>query len=131
MADYCPALSRAISSLPDNNTPARQELYEHARSILIEQLRRHALQKSEQEIMRERAMLETAIRKVEAKSQSTRAQRPNRPSPPRLMVMVEHDGNDFGLQRQRLTQNQVTVWSAIAQSATIDTSENPAKSVAL
>jgi hypothetical protein len=131
MADYYPALTRVVSRLPDNSTRARQELYEHARTILVEQLRRQDPQKSEQEIVRERAALETAIRKVEAQSPSTRPQRSNRPSPPRLMVVVEHDGNDIGLQSERLTQDQVTTRSAIAQPATIHTSKMPANNVAL
>jgi hypothetical protein len=130
MADYYPALARAVSRLPDNSTRARQELYEHARTILVEQLRRQDPQKSEQEIVRERAALETAIRKVEAQSPSTRPQRSNRPSPPRLMVVVEHDGSDIGLQRERLTQDQVTAWSPIAQPATIDTGKSRAKNAA-
>jgi uncharacterized membrane protein YraQ (UPF0718 family) len=130
MVDYFPALARAVSSLPDNNAQARQELYEHARTILVEQLRRQYPQKSEQEIVRERAMLETALHKVEAESLSTRTQRPNRPSPPRLMVVVEHDGSDIGLQRERLTQDQATAQSAIVRHETIDTSKQQAKNAA-
>jgi hypothetical protein len=130
MADYYPALTRAVSRLPDNSTRGRQELYEHARTILVEQLRRQDPQKTEQEIVQERAALETAIRKVEAQSPSTRPQRSKRPSPPRLIVVVEHDGTDIGLQRERLTQDQVTACSPIAQPATIDTSKTPTKNAA-
>jgi hypothetical protein len=131
MADYYPALARAASSLPDNNAQARQKLYEHARTILVEQLRRQDPQKSAQEIMRQHAALETAICKVEAESLPARAQRPYRPSRPRLMVVVEHDGNDIGLQRERLTQDQASARLAIAQPVTIDTSKKPAKNAAL
>jgi hypothetical protein len=130
MADYHPALARAVSRLPDNSTRARQELYEHARTILVEQLRRQDPQKSEQEIERERAALETAIRKVEAQSPSARTQRPYRPSPPRLMVVVEHDGNDIELRRQSLPQDAVTAWPALIQPDTIDTGKYPAKNAA-
>jgi hypothetical protein len=94
MADYYPALARAVSSLPDNNAQARKELYEHAQTILVEQLRRQDPQKSAQEIMRERAALEMAIRKVEARSRSARTHTPNSPTLPRLIVVVEHDSND-------------------------------------
>jgi hypothetical protein len=131
MADYYPALARAVSSLPDNNTAARQELYEHARTILVEQLRRQDPQKPEREITQERTALETAIRKVEAESLPARTQRTNRPGLPRLMVVVEHDGNDLELQPERLTQDQVTAWSAMAQPATTNTSKIPARNAAL
>jgi hypothetical protein len=131
MADYHPALARAVSRLPDNSTRARQELYEHARTILVEQLRRQDPQKSEQEIERERAALEMAVRKVEAESLSARPQRSYRSSPPRLMVVAEHDGNNIELRRQSLPQDAVTAWPALVQPETIDTGEKPANNAAL
>jgi hypothetical protein len=130
MADYFPALARAVSSLPDNNAQARQELYEHARTILVEQLRRQDPQKSAQEILRERAALETAIRKVEARSPSARIHTPNSSIPPRLMVVVEHDSDDIEPRRERLTRERLTAWPTLVQPATIETSKKPAKNAA-
>jgi hypothetical protein len=66
MADYYPALLHAVSRLSDHTAPARQAVYEHARSNIVTILRRHNLHISELEIMRERAALETAIGKLEA-----------------------------------------------------------------
>jgi hypothetical protein len=130
MADYYPALARAVSSLPDNNAQARKELYEHAQTILVEQLRRQDPQKSAQEIMRERAALEMAIRKVEARSRSAQTHTPNSPTLPRLIVVVEHDSNDIEPRRERLTQDRVTVWPTLVQPVTIETSKKPAKNAA-
>jgi hypothetical protein len=66
MADYYPALAGTVSRLPNNNVAARLELYEQARLNVVTLLRRRDPQISEPEIMRERAALETAIRRVEA-----------------------------------------------------------------
>jgi len=77
MADNYPVLARAVSNLPNNTAPARQELYERARAIVVAELRRTGQRKSASEIVREHAALETAIRKVEAQSPSGRAATPD------------------------------------------------------
>jgi hypothetical protein len=70
MADYYPILARAISRLEINNAQARQELYEHARTILIAHLDRTDPKKSSLESISEWSAFEMAVRRVEAKSRS-------------------------------------------------------------
>lgn len=70
MADYYPILARAVSKLEINNAQARQELYEHARTILIAHLDRTDPKKSSLEPISEWSAFETAVRRVEAKSRS-------------------------------------------------------------
>src|ERR1700692_667701 len=110
MADYYPALSRAVSSLPNNNARARLELYEHARTILFEKLLSHDPHKSPQTIEWERASLEMAIRKVDADSLSVRTHTLYGPTPPSLTVVVNHDCDDIALRRESLTQDRVAPW---------------------
>jgi hypothetical protein len=74
MADYYPILARAVSRLTTNNDQARQELYEHARTILDAQLLRQDPQISAPE--HERIALEMAIVRVEAESPSMRERGP-------------------------------------------------------
>ena len=73
MADYYSILARAVSRLATNNAQTRQELYEHARAILIAQLRRKDPQISALGTMGEQVALETAILRVEAESRSARS----------------------------------------------------------
>jgi hypothetical protein len=70
MADYYSILARAVSRLATNKAQTRQELYEHARAILIAQLRRRDPQISALGIMGEQVAFETAILRVEAESRS-------------------------------------------------------------
>jgi hypothetical protein len=130
MADYYPALARAVSSLANNNAPARQELYGRARAIIVEQLLRQDPQKSAREIMREHAALETAIRKIEAESLSARTHAPNGPTPPRLTAAVADASDDIGIRRESLTQDKAKARPALAQPETIDTNKNPAQNEA-
>jgi hypothetical protein len=65
MADYYSVLSRAVVSLDTRDSPAREELYERARSILVSELRRQNPKISALTITREQAALEAAIRKIE------------------------------------------------------------------
>jgi hypothetical protein len=131
MADYYPALARAVSSLADNNAPARQELYGHARKIIVEQLLRQEPQKSAPEIMRERAALETAISKIEAESLFARTHPPNAPTPPRLTAAVAGDRDDIGIRRERLANDEAkAAQPALAQTETIEPSKKPAQNEA-
>ena len=68
MADYYPILARAVSRLATNNAQARQEVYEHARTILGAQLRSQDPELSALNIMSERVALEGAILRVETES---------------------------------------------------------------
>ena len=69
MADYYPLLSRAVSRLTVNHAQSRQELYEYARKVLVAELERNNPGRSPQAGLRERIEFETAVLKVEAKSQ--------------------------------------------------------------
>ena len=70
MADYYSILARAVSRLATNNAQTRQELYEHARAILIAHLDRSDPKKSSLKSISEWSAFETAVRRVEAKSRS-------------------------------------------------------------
>jgi hypothetical protein len=76
MADYYPVLTRAVSGLATNNAQARRELYEHARTVFIAQLRRQDSQLSALETIRESIAFEMAILRVEAESLSMPERRP-------------------------------------------------------
>jgi hypothetical protein len=69
MVDYYPVIAEAVSTLQDNSLAARHVLFERVRAILLEQLRIHRPRASELELLRERAALEDAIRRVEADSE--------------------------------------------------------------
>ncbi|MGB7101172.1 MAG: hypothetical protein WBD95_20710 [Xanthobacteraceae bacterium] len=66
MHDYHPLIVRAVSKLESNTSDSRRALFQQARIILIDQLRIRQPTASDSEIMRERAALEDAIRKVES-----------------------------------------------------------------
>jgi hypothetical protein len=68
MADYYPVLARAVSRLAVNNAQTRQELYEHARTVLVAELERNNPERSTQAALRERIEFETTVLRVEAKS---------------------------------------------------------------
>ncbi len=76
MTDFYPVLARAVSKLASDSPQARQELYAHARTILVTQLRGRDPQIPAIEIMREQVALETTIRRVESESRSNRTQHP-------------------------------------------------------
>jgi hypothetical protein len=116
--------------LANYNAPARQELYGRARTIIVEQLLRQDPQKSAPEIMRERAALETAIRKIEAESLSARTHAPNAPTPPRLTADVADDRDDIGIRRESLTKDKAKAQPALAQTETIEPSKKPAQNEA-
>jgi hypothetical protein len=75
-ADYYSALIRVVSNLEGNTPQARQNLYDHARSTIVGQLRRRNPHTSAQEITEERAALEIAIERVEADSVSNQIDMP-------------------------------------------------------
>jgi hypothetical protein len=86
MVDFYPVLARAVSRLADDGYQARQELYDHARKILVAQLRGRDSRTSAPEIMREQAALETAIRRVEVESNSAQSRTATGLRPHRLMA---------------------------------------------
>ena len=57
MADYYPVLARAVSRLSENNAGTRHELYERARGIVLEELRKRDPEK----LAPEQAALEAAF----------------------------------------------------------------------
>jgi hypothetical protein len=76
MADYYPVIARAVSRLPENNAQARQTLYDRARAIVIEELRKRDPTK----IAPEQAALEAAFLRIEAESAAKEA--PAETTPP-------------------------------------------------
>ena len=82
MADYYPVLVRAVSRLPDNNAQTRHEIYQRARAIVLEELRKQDPKK----IPPERTQLEAAILRLE--SECAARERPARraPAPPRAVA---------------------------------------------
>ena len=66
MPDYYPLIARAVSRLEKNTPEAHQDLFEQTRAILSDQLRNRQPPASDSEIMRERAALDEAIRKIES-----------------------------------------------------------------
>jgi hypothetical protein len=126
MTDFYPVLARAVSRLASDNRQARQDLYAHARTILIAQLRGRDPQISAMEIMLEQAALEKAIRKLELESrpsQSHRSERQALLSRTGNPVTVANDGRqtrttnrelngDYpelqsGLMRERTSSNRI------------------------
>lgn len=65
MADYYPLIARAVAGLDNNTGETRRELYERARSALVNQLRSVEPPLEEADITRERLALEEAIRRLE------------------------------------------------------------------
>jgi hypothetical protein len=76
VVDYHPVLARAVSGLTTNNAHARQELYEHARAVLVAHLRRDDAQMSAPETIGERIAFEAAILRLEAEWRSIGKRRP-------------------------------------------------------
>ena len=70
LANYYPTLARAVSRLATNDAQARQELYEHARTVLAKHLRKQDPQMSAPETIGERIAFEAAILRLEAEWQS-------------------------------------------------------------
>jgi hypothetical protein len=69
--DYYPLLARAIASLEQNTTAARQAVYDHARRVLREQVRDLKPALSIQERIDEMLALERAIDKAESEAAGT------------------------------------------------------------
>ncbi len=65
MADFYPLLSRAIARLGINDTHERQKVYDQARNILAEQMRRLQPFASASEMLYEQTALEGAITRLE------------------------------------------------------------------
>jgi hypothetical protein len=93
MADYYPVLARAVSGLAMNHAETRQELYEHARNILVAQLRGRDPRMPASAMMHEQATLEAAIRRVEVESPSAQTKPSNYP-PPRPMAKSTVSADD-------------------------------------
>ncbi len=68
MADYYPLIARAVAGLDNNTGETRRELYERARSALVNQLRSVEPSLEESDITRERLALEEAIRRLETEA---------------------------------------------------------------
>lgn len=66
MHDYYAVISRAVSRLESNTPAARNAVFDRARTILIDHLQAKQPPVSDSEIIRERAALEDAIRRIES-----------------------------------------------------------------
>ena len=78
MADYYPVLARAVSRLSENNARTRNELYERARGIVLEELRKRDPEK----LAPEQAALEAAVLRLEAEAAAQQAPVRAAPAPP-------------------------------------------------
>src|SRR5260370_530870 len=81
MTDYYPLIARAVAGLAKSTGESRRTLYERARTALLAQLRNLDPPLAENEITRERLLLEEAIRKVEADAARQQRADPPRPNP--------------------------------------------------
>jgi len=68
MTEYYPLIGKAVAGLEQNTGEVRRQLYERARTALVDQLRKMNPPLTESEITRERLALEEAIRKVGAEA---------------------------------------------------------------
>src|ERR1051326_7617541 len=80
MTDYYPLIARAVAGLAKSTGESRRVLYERARTALLAQLRNLDPPLAENEITRERLLLEEAIRKVEADTARQQRAEPPRPN---------------------------------------------------
>src|SRR5262245_42805237 len=80
MTDYYPLIARAVVGLPKSTGETRRALYERARAALLAQLRSLDPPLAENEINRERLLLEEAIRKVQAEAARQQRAEPSRPN---------------------------------------------------
>jgi hypothetical protein len=129
MTDYYPIIARAVSGLANNNAQTRQEVYKHARTIVMAQLLRQEPQKPATEITRERAALETAIRRIEAEALPAQNQPPRIATPPRPPAAITGGGavDDLRNRRERLTKDQAKATPAPARPAKIVARKKQAK----
>ncbi len=68
MVDYYPFIARAVASLPSGHEYERRAVYERARKIVIDQLRKNDPKGKSPQTMQERIARESAIRKVEVEA---------------------------------------------------------------
>ena len=81
MTDYYPLIARAVAGLAKSTGESRRALYERARTALLAQLRSLDPPLAENEITRERLLLEEAIRRGEADAARQQRTESPRPSP--------------------------------------------------
>jgi hypothetical protein len=88
-------------------------------------LSREDLQRSASQIIRERAALERAIRRVEAESLSPPCYSSADPPAPQLPAAV--NGHDAGMRQRRLIQNRTKAAQEAARREKIDATKNPTR----
>lgn len=91
MADYYSVLARAVVNLETEDSAAREELYERARSIIVAELRKQNPKISALTITREQAALEAAIRRLEAELRSPARDNNRKTSPQDRSNVAEAD----------------------------------------
>lgn len=72
MRDYHSVLARAVSRLSINNAQTRQEVYKHARRVLVAHLGEHEPEIPAHEAIHERIAFEMAVLRLEADSRPVR-----------------------------------------------------------
>ena len=102
-------------------------MYKRARTIADAQLSREDLQRSASQIMRERAALERAIRRVEAESLSPPCYSSVDPPAPQLPAAAAVNGHDAGMRQMRSIQNRTKSTQVAAQREKIDTKNSARK----
>src|SRR5579862_1119405 len=103
--DYYGAMAHAVAKLERNTAAARLELFERAKSMVVQEMRARRPPAAEPEIVRECAALRAAIRQVEDRLSSARSERwrmPDVDSDADVDVDVDAD-EDQPKQRRMLT----------------------------
>lgn len=97
MAEYYPLISRAVGGLADSTGEKRRALYERARAALTMQLRNSDPPLEDEQIAREQAALDEAIKRVEAEAAAAedKALRVEQPAPAPAPSLRDQALRDF------------------------------------
>jgi len=111
-SDYYSVIARAISGLPSKTDEARHAIYERARAVLQERLRKLEPPISETDLAVERSALEIAIQRVESESQFSDRRHDAKEGvspPPSLSVSFISAGKQFVRSMRDRLNRSITV----------------------